>query len=179
MTSQHPIKRPLIAVALALALPTTTLIGGCSTNETSVDAPASEPAATESTDAATTPEASEAAPVPDAVPESAYVTAEQAKALVDSAAHVMDVRNRYDFSNGHIMSARNLATGKALEINAGHYESTDAFLVVAADDEKGGSAWMTLVGTGIPAENVSILQGGMEAWLAAGYPYETSEVAGC
>lgn len=169
-----------IALALVLILGIT----GCSspTPETSHVDTSAETGTEASQNKNASPQEPQATPgeSPESVPLDAYADAEQVQALVNAGAHVMDVRNRYDFAEGgHIPDARNLATGKALEINVGHYDKEDTFIVVADKEEKGEDAWMTIVGTGVDPEKVKILEGGMDAWIAAGFLKETSEVEGC
>lgn len=181
-TTKRPSRHRRGAMPLALTLALAPALGACTNPQSAADSTAPETPVAEA-GTATEADTESAAPIPtdipSDVPADAYVTAEEARAFVNDGAHTMDIRNRYDFADGHIMAARNVASGKALEISASHYDTADAFLIVADNENVGENAWMTLAGMGVPADNIKIIDGGMEAWFAAGYPYETSEVEGC
>ena len=92
------------------------------------------------------------------------------KRIADGGIQIVDVRPPFDFAGGHIPHSLNFP-GQALRARAAQLRSDRELLVVDADGDAAGEACGLAVSLGFSA--VSYLQGGFEAWLAAGYETHT------
>src|SRR6185436_17351460 len=86
---------------------------------------------------------------------------------------VLDVRSAADFGNGHIPGSLNIGLGGQFASWAGTLISMDApLMIVAESDEKANEARTRLARVGL--ENVKgYLDGGIKAWIDAGFDVAT------
>jgi rhodanese-related sulfurtransferase len=99
------------------------------------------------------------------------MTAAQARQQIeDGAIQVIDVRPPFDFAGGHIPRSLSLP-GQALRNRAAQLPRDRALLIVGADQRQIGEACALAASLGFTA--VFGLDGGFDAWLAAGYPIHT------
>lgn len=96
--------------------------------------------------------------------------AEARKKLDDGPVQIVDIRPPFDFAGGHIPRALNLP-GRALRSRAAQLRLDRAILFVGSDGTETGEACALAVSLGF--SSVMNLQGGFEAWLAAGYDIHT------
>ena len=86
----------------------------------------------------------------------------------DQAARLLDVRTPSEFDNGHIAGAYNVPLDQlpehAHEVRAAH----GAVVLVCQSGRRAQKAEALLRSSGMA--NMHVLDGGMQAWLAAGYP---------
>lgn len=84
-------------------------------------------------------------------------------------AHIVDVREADEYAKGHLPEARNIPLAKFAE-RAGELEKykDKPVIVVCASGMRSGKACGELAKLGFP--NAVSLAGGVDAWLAAGYP---------
>jgi rhodanese-related sulfurtransferase len=84
-------------------------------------------------------------------------------------AHIVDVREADEFTKGHLPEARNIPLAKLGE-RAGEIEKFKGkpVIVCCASGMRSGKACSELAKLGFP--NAVTLAGGVDAWLAAGYP---------
>lgn len=155
----------LAACALAL-----TLCVSCASGTDTADQPSPQ----DSQAAPTVEESTEAG-----IPQQAYVAPDEAEALVKDGAVVLDLRNRYDYAAAHIKTARNVAPGKALQVEAERLSKSETYLLVSGNPDHETKAWQTLMEAGMSPDNVKIIEGGMDSWIDAGLPAKTTEVIGC
>jgi rhodanese-related sulfurtransferase len=99
------------------------------------------------------------------------ITVAEARAkLADGSVQVVDIRPPFDFSGGHIPHSLNFP-GTALRARVGQLRLDREILVVDADGSHGPAACALAAALGFAA--VTRLEGGFEAWLAAGCPIHT------
>ena len=99
------------------------------------------------------------------------ITAAEAHArIAGGEVQVVDVRPPFDFAGGHIPHALSLP-GEALRVRAAQLDRDREILIVAADPRHSGEACTLAAALGFTA--VVSLEGGFEAWLAAGYEIHT------
>jgi rhodanese-related sulfurtransferase len=99
------------------------------------------------------------------------ISVTEARANVeDGSLQVIDIRPAFDFAGGHIPHALNLP-GLALRTRAEHLSRDRELLLVDGDGGQADAACAVAVALGFTA--VARLEGGFEAWLAAGYPIHT------
>ena len=99
------------------------------------------------------------------------MTAAEAKQKVDDGAvQVIDVRPPFDFAGGHVPRSLSLP-GQALRARAAQLPRDRELLIVAADARHGIDAGALAASLGFAA--VAYLDGGFDAWLAAGYSIHT------
>lgn len=88
----------------------------------------------------------------------------------NGSAQIVDIRPPFDFAGGHMPHALNFP-GHALRARAAQLRRDRAILLVGSDGTETGEACALAVSLGFAA--VMNLQGGFEAWLAAGYDIHT------
>jgi rhodanese-related sulfurtransferase len=99
------------------------------------------------------------------------ISVSEARAQVaDGSVQVVDIRPPFDFAGGHIPRALSLP-GLALRTRAAQLAHDRGLLIVDADGSQADDACAEAVSLGFTA--VNRLEGGFEAWLAAGYPIHT------
>jgi rhodanese-related sulfurtransferase len=99
------------------------------------------------------------------------ITVAEARAKVeDGLVQVVDLRPPFDFAGGHIPHSRNFP-GLALRARVAQLQLDRELLLVDADGAHSADACVLAVSLGFTA--VARLDGGFEAWLAAGYPIHT------
>jgi rhodanese-related sulfurtransferase len=99
------------------------------------------------------------------------ITVDEARPRVeDGSVQVVDVRPPFDFAGGHIPHSLSFP-GLALRARVAQLRLDRELLVVGADGKDSRDACALAVSLGFAA--VSNLEGGFEAWLAAGCPVHT------
>ena len=96
--------------------------------------------------------------------------AEAHKKMEDGEVQVVDVRPPFDFAGGHIPNSLSLP-GQALRLRAAQLPSDRDILIVGEDHRRSLEACALAASLGVKA--VARLEGGFEAWLAAGYDIHT------
>jgi rhodanese-related sulfurtransferase len=90
--------------------------------------------------------------------------------IADGSVEVVDIRPPFDFAGGHIPHSLNLP-GTALRARMGQLRLDREILLVDADGSQSAAGAALAASLGFAA--VTTLDGGFEAWLAAGYPVHT------
>ena len=99
------------------------------------------------------------------------ITASEArKKMEDGNVQVVDVRPPFDFAGGHIPNSLSLP-GQALRTRAAQLSPDREILIVSEDHRQSLEAYALATSLGFKA--VASLEGGFEAWLAAGYDIHT------
>jgi rhodanese-related sulfurtransferase len=106
----------------------------------------------------------------DARPYRAMTAAEARQKVEEGAIQVVDVRPPFDFAGGHIPRSLSLP-GQALRTRAAQLPHDRELLIVGADARQTGEACALAASLGFTS--VAALDGGFEAWLAAGCPIHT------
>jgi len=88
----------------------------------------------------------------------------------DGSVQVVDVRPPFDFAGGHIPHSLSLP-GQALRIRAAQLQLDREILIVGADSRQSIEACALAACLGFGT--VARIEGGFEAWLAAGYDIHT------
>jgi len=101
------------------------------------------------------------------------LTAVQAKALVDAMPDLVILDVSGAFASGHLPGARPLPLADgSLRAALPTLDRTDTYLVYCRSDASGREGARMLLDEGI--DDVFWLKGSYDAWVAAGYPIETS-----
>ena len=99
------------------------------------------------------------------------ITVNEAHAkLEDDSVQVVDVRPPFDFAGGHIPHSLSLP-GQALRARAAQLQLDREILIVGANARQSIECCALAASLGFTA--VASLEGGFEAWLAAGYDIHT------
>ena len=93
--------------------------------------------------------------------------------LIDGRVQVIDVRSGTEWRAGHITGAKHLPLDE-LEggVNTGKWPPSCVTVLVCQSGARAAKAQLLLKERGIEAE---VLEGGMNAWVAAGLPQEQEE----
>lgn len=178
------------AVSVALAL----CLGGCA----SAEAPASsdEPVAVEATDGAAgaADASSDGTPAPKAgslseanadktiadVPSESVVSADElSEQLATAEVFVLDARPVSKHVSGNIEGSVSLPAGTTLEVRIEEVPTDQEVYIVDASGDRAGEVYFTLLDLGYQAGLLHVLDGGMDAWEAAGYETVTGDFAPC
>ena len=87
--------------------------------------------------------------------------------LINDGAVVLDVRDKSEFSAGHLPNARNIPTAD-IATRQGELPANKALLVVCANGQRAGRAATELRRGG--RDKIFSLEGGLTAWRQAGLP---------
>ena len=99
------------------------------------------------------------------------VTVEEVKAALENGnAQVVDIRPSFDFAGGRIPGSINMPN-RSLATRTEQLDTSRRVLFVSEDGTQGEGAARTALSMGLT--NVANIAGGLEAWLAAGYPVHT------
>lgn len=107
-----------------------------------------------------------AACAPKAAGEYPTVTVQDFKTAADAGAYVLDVRTPQEFAEGHVASAINLPLDQ-VEARAGEVPGDKPIYVICRSGNRSAQASAILKKAGKDVKNVG---GGMNDWVAAGYP---------
>jgi len=129
----------------------------------------------QNTDAATDDDALVSA----AVPQSALLSAATVGELRDiNACRVIDTRSFADFTLGSIPQAVSIPL--RFLTKRYHEIPTDMTIVITStNEEEMAQVYGTLLSLGFDANKLFFLEGGFEAWVAAGYHTQTHYGSGC
>ena len=92
----------------------------------------------------------------------------EADTLVGEGALLLDVREDWEWDAGHAPTARHVPLGQLPE-EVDDLPRERRFVLVCRSGHRSAQATLFLVGAGFSATN---LEGGMQAWAAAGLPVE-------
>ncbi|WP_188904845.1 rhodanese-like domain-containing protein [Deinococcus aerophilus] len=94
------------------------------------------------------------------------ISVDQLKTAVDGGAYLLDVRTPAEFAEGHIASAINLPLDE-VEARTGEVPTGRPVYVICRSGNRSAQASAVLSKAGRDVINVG---GGMNDWIAAGYP---------
>lgn len=95
------------------------------------------------------------------------ITPDQARALLNGGAQVIDVRESFEWRMGHIAEAEHIPLNQVLSQPNAFADKQDIVFVCAVG---GRSAVACELAAAAGARNVYNLEGGMDSWQAKGYP---------
>lgn len=94
----------------------------------------------------------------------------EAKSLIESGnVTVVDVREGWEYANGHIPNAKHVPLAKIISAPAEHVTSDNVIFVCEVGQR---SAVAAEVAASLGKENLYNLEGGTTAWREAGYPVD-------
>ncbi len=99
------------------------------------------------------------------------LTPHEAQTWVQAGAHVVDVREPYEYAMGHVPGAVNIPLGR-FTAEVGKLPKDRKLVVVCASGGRSSQAAEYLVGHGFDRENVGNLEGGTYGWMSAGFEVE-------
>lgn len=100
------------------------------------------------------------------------VTVEEARELIDSGAHVIDVRDPYEYQGGHVPEATLIPVNSVFDRRA-ELPDDGKIVFVCAVGSRSALACEMAAAAGLPPERLYNLEGGTDAWVAAGEPVES------
>ena len=98
----------------------------------------------------------------------------------DNPPFIVDIRGQNWWISGHIPEARNIPAGKQFDIRMDEIpRDSEVVVIVPRNDERVAEVWQTLVDAGYDGNLLKALDGGMDAWTAAGLEIKEEERLGC
>lgn len=94
---------------------------------------------------------------------------DEVKPLIDDGYEIVDVREDWEWKNGHLPGARHVVLGSILANPTAH-KFSDKTIFVCAVGERSSVASEMAVALGV--KNVVNFRGGTKAWKEAGLPLE-------
>lgn len=120
------------------------------------------------------------------IPADALITAQELHDIVESGAVdardviILDIRSHRDFQNQMIAGSRNIPAGRQMDIRMGEVpKDKQVVLVALKNSNRLAETWYTLTENGYDPSLVKVLDGGLSAWVAAGYPTLEDQFLGC
>ena len=170
----------LILLMVAMALSFGRFLGACSSGASQ---PASEdaPVAAEEVQPAASSEANAALTLAD-IPADVLISVDELQRMreSDNPPFIVDIRGQNWWISGHIPEARNIPAGKQFDIRMDEIpRDSEVVVIVPRNDERVAEVWQTLVDAGYDGNLLKALDGGMDAWTAAGLEIKEEERLGC
>lgn len=99
------------------------------------------------------------------------LTVEQAEEWMNEGALVIDVREPFEFAEGHIPQAKNIPLGE-LSRRLDEVPRDKRLVLVCRSGNRSSKAARFLMERGYPPDAIGNLEGGMRRWQAEGKPVE-------
>ncbi len=100
------------------------------------------------------------------------VTVEEAKEMIDGGAHVIDVRDPHEYQGGHVPAATLIPVNSVFE-RRDELPEDGHIVFVCAVGQRSALACEMAAAAGLAPERLYTLEGGTDAWVAAGQPVES------
>ena len=101
-------------------------------------------------------------------------------ALKDRSVYVIDIRSHRDYQNQLIEGSRNIPAGRQFDIRMDEIpQDKQVVLVALKNSNRLAECWFTLIANGYDDGLVKVLDGGVKAWVDAGYPTLEDQFLGC
>lgn len=110
------------------------------------------------------------------IPAERVIDARELKDLVDGETKlkIVDIRSWAAFDEESIPGSTSIPAGQQIVLRIDEISKTVSLVLVAQDTERLAETRQTLIDLGIPEENILVLDGGIDAWKAAGYATKTT-----
>lgn len=117
------------------------------------------------------------------IPEDALITVEDLRDLLaqdEEPFLVVDIRSHRDYQKTLIEGTRNIPAGRQIEIRIDEFPTDKTVVLIAyKNSDRLAETRQTLIDHGIDPENIKVVEGGVNAWKAAGYPVLKNQFLGC
>jgi len=99
------------------------------------------------------------------------VTVSEARELINSGAHVIDVRDPHEFQGGHVPDATLIPVNSVFDRRE-ELPEDGKIVFVCSVGARSALACEMAAAAGLPPERLYNLEGGTDAWKAAGEPVD-------
>ena len=99
------------------------------------------------------------------------ITVDEAKAMYQEGAHIIDVREPHEYQAGHIPGAP-LIPVNSVFARREELPKDGKIIFTCAVGQRSALACEMAAASGIPADRLYNLEGGTEAWIKAGEPVD-------
>lgn len=113
------------------------------------------------------------------IPSSSLVDVRTLHDAAGNGAFVLDVRPVSKFARASIEGSKNIPAGRMVEIRMDEVPLDEPVYVIDEGGERIAETYFTLLDSGYDAEMLFVVEGGMDAWQAAGYETVAGAIKQC
>lgn len=117
------------------------------------------------------------------IPKDALITIDELRDLLaqdEEPFLVVDIRSHRDYQKTLIEGTRNIPAGRQIEIRIDEFPTDETVVLIAyKNSDRLAETRQTLIDHGIDPKNIKVVEGGVNAWKAAGYPVLKNQFLGC
>lgn len=176
---------PVVAAALALLL--SAFVAGCapepgSAPDAQAQAGGSPQEQPDGSSAQTGASSSDNKDLPfESIPQEALISTEDLKSMIDQgrAPFILDVRSSGAYYGGYIEGSKNIPAGRQLDLRMNEIPRDRDIAIVSSDTRRLAEVRQTLIDNGFDAARITVVEDGMDGWVANGYPVLAKKVVGC
>ena len=99
------------------------------------------------------------------------ITVAEAKQMLDSGAHIIDVRDPHEYTGGHVPGAALIPVNSVFDRRE-ELPKDGTIIFVCGVGQRSALACEMAAAAGLQADVLYNLEGGTEAWIEAGEPVE-------
>ena len=120
------------------------------------------------------------------IPEEALLGVDELHSLISEGAldnasiRIVDIRSHRDYQKAQIEGSRNIPAGRQIEIRIDEIPRDKTVILIAyKNSDRLAETWYTLVDHGYDPDLLMVVNGGVNAWVQAGYPTLENQFLGC
>ena len=116
-----------------------------------------------------------------AIPESAVISVDDLHSMLDAGddVTVVDVRSRAGYTSMMIPGSKNLPAGQQFELRLREVPTDKPVALIGSDTTDLAPEYNVLLQNGFSPDSIRVVEGGVQAWVKAGYPTESNSEYAC
>jgi rhodanese-related sulfurtransferase len=104
----------------------------------------------------------------------------QTGAVSEGEVTLLDIRSHRDFTKNQIEGSRNIPAGRQIEIRMDEIPDDEEVILIAyKNSDRLAETYFTLLANGYDEDLLRVVDGGVYAWMQAGYPVLKNQFLGC
>ena len=116
-----------------------------------------------------------------AIPENAVISVDDLHSMLDAGddVTVVDVRSRAGYTSMMIPGSKNLPAGQQFELRLREVPTDKPVVLIGSDTTDLAPEYNVLLQNGFSPDSIRVVEGGVQAWVKAGYPTESNSEYAC